>query len=94
VLAWLSVWDEVQICIWFSRCHCHSLSLAAVNPDWFYLPGFTFLVQAHLGGPGQIQKSRKTIVVVVVVVTCIVGWLTLGFAMHVYGSYAYFIGSH
>jgi len=26
--------------IWPSRCHCHSLSLAPVNPDWFYLPGF------------------------------------------------------
>ena len=24
VLAWLSVWSEVQtICIWFSLCHCH-----------------------------------------------------------------------
>jgi len=31
----------VQICISPSRCHCHSLSLATVNPDWFYLPGFT-----------------------------------------------------
>ena len=39
VLAWLSVWGEVQICIWFSWCHCHSLSLAAVNPEWFYLSG-------------------------------------------------------
>jgi len=39
VLAWLSLWGEMQICI-------HSLSLAAVNPDWFYLPGFTFLVPA------------------------------------------------
>jgi len=28
-----------QICIWPSRCHCHSLSLAPVNPDWFYLSG-------------------------------------------------------
>jgi len=36
MLAWLSVWDEVQICIWPSWCHCHSLSLAPVNPDWFY----------------------------------------------------------
>jgi len=26
---------------------CHSLSLAAVNPDWFYFLGFTFLVLAH-----------------------------------------------
>ena len=32
--------DEVQTCIWPSRCHCHSLSCAPVNPDWFYLPGF------------------------------------------------------
>jgi len=30
VLAWLSVWGEVQICIWPRRCHCHSLSLAPV----------------------------------------------------------------
>jgi len=29
------IWDEVQTCIWPSRCHCHSLSLAPVNPDWF-----------------------------------------------------------
>jgi len=34
------IWDDVQTCIWPSRCQCHSLSLAPVNPDWFYLPGF------------------------------------------------------
>jgi len=34
------IWDEVQTCILPSRSHCHSLSLAPVNPDWFYLPGF------------------------------------------------------
>jgi len=28
-------------------------SLAPVNPDWFYLPGFTFLIPVHLGNPGQ-----------------------------------------
>jgi len=28
-------------------------SLAPVNPDWFYLPGFTLLVPAHPGSPGQ-----------------------------------------
>jgi len=22
-------------CIWPSWCHCHSLSLTPVNPDWF-----------------------------------------------------------
>ena len=31
VLAWLSVWSEVQTCIWPSWCHCHSLSLAFVK---------------------------------------------------------------
>jgi len=31
VLAWLSVWSEVQICIWPSWCHCHSQSLASVK---------------------------------------------------------------
>jgi len=39
--------------IWPSWCHCHSLSLAPVNPDWFYLPGFTFLLPAHSGSPRQ-----------------------------------------
>jgi len=31
VLVWLSVWSKVQTCIWPSRCHCHSLSLASVK---------------------------------------------------------------
>ena len=42
VLAWLSVWCEVQTCIWPSRFHCHSLSLAPVKsrlvlPFWYWL---------------------------------------------------------
>ena len=42
VLAWLSVSSEVQICIWPSWCHCHSLSLASVKftlvlPFWYWL---------------------------------------------------------
>jgi len=45
MLVWFCVWVKVQICIW--------PSLAPVNPDWFYLPGFTFLVLAHPGSPGQ-----------------------------------------
>ena len=31
VLAWLSVWSEMQTCILPSWCHCHSLSLASVK---------------------------------------------------------------
>ena len=42
VLAWLSVWSELQTCIWPSWCHCHSLSLASVKlrlilPFWYRL---------------------------------------------------------
>ena len=44
---------EEQICIWPSKCHSQSLSLAPVNPDRFCLRGFTFLVLAHLGSPRQ-----------------------------------------
>jgi len=64
MLAWLPVWGEVQICIWPSWCHCHLLSLAPVNPDWFYLPGFTFLVPAHLGSPRQSPGGRKMVAVI------------------------------
>ena len=59
VLAWLSVWSEVQTCIWPSGCHCHSLSLASVKsrlvfPFWHRL---TWVVP---------EKGRYTGVVVVV----------------------------
>jgi len=37
VLAWLSVWSEVQTCIWLSWCYCHSLSLASVKFRLVYL---------------------------------------------------------
>jgi len=53
----LCIWVKVQICTWPSWCHCHSLSLAPVNPDWLYLPGFTFLVLAHLGSPKRAVKQ-------------------------------------
>ena len=42
VLAWLSVWSEMQTCIWPIWCQCHSLSLASVKsrlvlPFWYWL---------------------------------------------------------
>ena len=42
VLSWLSVWSEVQTCIWPSWCYYHSLSLASVKsrlvlPFWYRL---------------------------------------------------------
>ena len=41
-LMWLSVWSELQTCIWPSWCHCHSLSLALIKsrlvlPFWYRL---------------------------------------------------------
>ena len=62
VLALLSVWSEVQTCVWSSWCHCHSLSLASVKsrlvlpfwyrltwvvPDKWPLNGFVFCVNVH-----------------------------------------------
>ena len=47
VLAWLSVWSEVQTCIWPSWCHCHSLSLAPVKPR-LVLPFWYRLTQVVL----------------------------------------------
>ena len=42
LLAWLSVWSEMQTCMWPSWWHCHSLSLASVKsrlvlPFWYRL---------------------------------------------------------
>jgi len=54
VLVWLSVWIEMQTCIWTSRFHCHSLSLASVKIQI----GFTFLVPAHPGSPGKRTAKR------------------------------------
>jgi len=57
VLAWLSVWSEVQSCIWPSWCHCHSLSLASVKfrlvlPFWYRL---SWVVRTS---PGQRAVKR------------------------------------
>jgi len=48
VLAWLSVWSNVQTCIWPSWYHRHSLCCFSKIQI-----GFTFLVPAHLGSPGK-----------------------------------------
>jgi len=42
VLAWLSVWSEMQTCIWPILCHCHSPFLASIKsrlvlPFWYRL---------------------------------------------------------
>jgi len=50
VLAWLSVWSEVQmICIWSSWCHCHPIISCFIKIQI----GLTFLVLAYTGCPGK-----------------------------------------
>ena len=69
VVAWLSVWSEMQTCIWPSWCHCHSLSLASVKsrlvlPFWYRLPG----------SPGQ--RAIKRMCVRVCVYSVPMPWCT------------------
>ena len=54
VLAWLSVWSELQTSIWPSWCHCHWLLKNQI--------GFTFLVPAHPGSHGK--RAAKWVCVV------------------------------
>jgi len=54
VLAWLSVWSDVQTCIWPSWCHCHLLSFVSVKsrlvlPFW-YRPTRVVLGKGPLNG--------------------------------------------
>ena len=61
VLAWLSVWSEMQMtCIWFSWCHCHPIISASENPEWFVL-----LVPAYPGSPGKKAIKRLCVCVCV-----------------------------
>ena len=40
VLAWLSVWSEMQmICIWSSWCHCHPITVASAKSRMVYPSG-------------------------------------------------------
>jgi len=70
VLAWLSVWSEVQTCIWPRGFHCHSLSLASVKsslvlPFWYR---FTWVVPDK--GPLN-ARARARACVCVCVCVCV-----------------------
>ena len=68
LLAWLSVWSEVQTCVLPSWCHCHSLSLASVKswlvlPFWYRLtwvvPDNTHLFNGPLSGTTHVSRYQK-----------------------------------
>jgi len=55
VLAWLSVWSEVQmICTWSSWCHCHPFISCFIKIQ----DGLTFMVQAYAGYFGKEAIKR------------------------------------
>jgi len=64
MLAWLSLWSEMQTCLKHSWCHCHSLSLL----QWIQID-FTFLVPAHPGSPGK--RAIKRVCVCVCMFICL-----------------------
>ena len=59
VLVWLSLWSNLQTCIWPSWFHCHSPSLASVKSRLV----FTFLVPARPGSPGKRAFKRLCVCV-------------------------------
>ena len=63
VLAWLSVWSEVQTCI---MAQLMPLPLTVSCFSKFQIV-FTFLVPAHLGSPGQRAVKRACVRVCVCV---------------------------
>jgi len=67
VLAWLSVWSEVQTCIWPNLM---PLPLAIACFIKIQI-GFTFLVLAHPGSPRQ-RAVKRVCVCVSVAVCCVV----------------------
>jgi len=61
---WLSVWSEVQTCIWPSWCHCCSLSFASVKsrlvlPFWYRL---TWVVPGKGLLDGCVCQASKVLV--------------------------------
>ena len=60
VLAWLSVWSEVQTCIWLSWVMPFPLTVSCFSKIQI---GFTFLVPAHPGSPGQRAVKRVCVCV-------------------------------
>jgi len=61
MLTWLCVWVKVQIRIWLSWCHCHSLSCSSKSR--LVLPFWCRLTQAV---PDRIQEGYKMVVCVCV----------------------------
>jgi len=60
VLAWLSVWSEVQTCIWPMQLMPLPLNVSCFSK---FQIGFTFQVSAHQGSPGQRAVKRVCVLI-------------------------------
>jgi len=56
VLAWLSVWSDVQTCTCPADATATHYLLLQYNPDWFYL--------SSTGSPGSGQRTVKRVCVI------------------------------
>jgi len=80
VLAWLSVWSEVQIvCIWSSWCHCHpktpsslaSFKSRLVLPSWCRFTQVVLEKRPLNGCSGVSWSERSPLCVCVCVCVCV-----------------------
>ena len=79
VLAWLSVWSEVQIiCMWSSWCHCHSIVSCFIKIQI----GLTFLVPTYPGCPGKEAVRRASVSVVHLMKFILCLWAPCGLRGH------------
>jgi len=74
VLAWLSVWSEVQTCIM-----AQLMPLPPTVSCFIKIQiGFTFLVPAHLGSPGQRAVKRVCVYGIIILMLfftyCLPNW--------------------
>ena len=67
LLAWLSVWMEVQmVCMWSSWCHCHPVISCFIKIQI----GLTFLVPAYPGCPETEAVKRVSVCLSYVLKLC------------------------
>jgi len=71
VLAWLSVWSEVQTCNKLAQLMPLPLTVSCYGKIQI---GFTFLVPAHPGSPGQKAVKCVCVCVCVCVRACVSCW--------------------
>jgi len=87
VLAWLSVWSEVQTCIM-----AQLMPLPPTVSCFIKIQiGFTFLVLAHLGSPGQRAVKRVCVYGIIILMLfftyCLPNWCFFQLSVNAGGKF-------